>query len=168
MAFAFIFRVLDEHYTPILVSVCEKFRQDYIHGLQGQWASLFCYQWRDCWVEDALSQTMARYVQCFIIFLFTSFTYSLLFHYSGLDWIISRVDDEECNDVGFKDALVMQDIQPIGALSRVVLGTLMKQPWVPYEYKCLLFCFATDPTEDEVHHAFCRFSCNRHINIFQM
>ena len=62
----------------------------------------------------------------------------------------------------------MQDIQPIGALSRVVLGTLMKQPWVPYEYKCLLFCFATDPTEDEVHHAFCRFSCNRHINIFQM
>ena len=103
-----------------------------------------------------------------LFFLFTSSTYSLLFLYSGLDWIISRVDDEECNDVGFKDALVMQDIQPIGALSRVVLGTLMKQPWVPYEYKCLLFCFATDPTEDEVHHAFCRFSCNRHINIFQM
>ena len=81
-----------------------------------------------------------------LFFLFTFSTYPLLFIYSGLDWIISRVDDEECNDVGFKDALVMQDIQPIGALSRVVLGTLMKQPWVPYEYKCLLFCFGfVDP-----------------------
>ena len=99
---------------------------------------------------------------------FTSSTSFLLFLFRGLDWIISRVDDEECNDVGFKDALVMQDIQPIGGLCRVVLGTLMKQQWVPYEYKCLLFCFATDPTEDEIHHAFCRFSCNRHINIFQM
>ena len=64
---SFIFRVLDEHYAPILVSVCEKFRQDYINGLQGEWASLFRYQWRDCWVEAALSQTMARYVQCLII-----------------------------------------------------------------------------------------------------
>ena len=168
MAFAFIFRVLDEQYTPILVGVCEKFRQDYIHGLQQQWASLFCYQWRDCWVEDALSYTMARYVQCFIISVINFYSTLFVFFYRGLDWIISRVDDEQCNDVGFKDALVMRDIQPIGALSRVVLGTLMKEPWVPYEFKCLLFCFATDPTEDEVHHAFCQFSCNRHINIFQM
>ena len=99
---------------------------------------------------------------------YSLFNLSFVVPYSGLDLIIARVDDEECNDVGFKDALVMQDIQPIGALARVVLGTLMKQPWVPYEYKCLLFCFATDPTEDEVHHAFCRLSCNRHVNIFQM
>ena len=80
---SFIFRVLDEHYAPILVSVCEKFRQDYIHGLQGQWASLFCYQWRDCWVEDALSQTMARYVQCFIIFLIH---FSNVFFVVPLQW----------------------------------------------------------------------------------
>ena len=168
MVIRFNFRVVDDQYTPIVLGVLEKFRQDYIHGLQQQWASLFCYQWRDCWVEDALSYTMARYVQCFIISVINFYSTLFVFFYRGLDWIISRVDDEQCNDVGFKDALVMQDIQPIGALSRVVLGTLMKQPWVPYEYKCLLFCFATDPTEDEVHHAFCRFSCNRHINIFQM
>ena len=66
-ALLFHFRVLDEHYAPILVSVCEKFRQDYINGLQREWASLFLLQWRDCWVEAALSQTMARYVQCLII-----------------------------------------------------------------------------------------------------
>ena len=105
-------------------------------------------------------------VSVFLLLIFYSTLF--VFLYRGLDFIISRVDDEQCNDVGFKDALVMRDIQPIGALSRVVLGTLMKQPWVPYEFKCLLFCFATDPTEDEVHHAFCRFSCNRHVNIFQM
>ena len=111
---------------------------------------------------------MARYVQCFIISVINFYSTLFVFFYRGLDWIISRVDDEQCNDVGFKDALVMRDIQPIGALSRVVLGTLMKEAWVPYEFKCLLFCFATDPTEDEVHHAFCQFSCNRHVNIFQM
>ena len=49
------------------------------------------------------------------------------------------MDDENVNDVEFKDALVMQDIQPIGGLCRVVLGTIMTQQWVPYEYKALLF-----------------------------
>ena len=88
--------------------------------------------------------------------------------FRGVEWIISRVDDEDVNDVEFKDALVMQDIRPIGGLCRVVLGTIMTQQWVPLEYKALLFCFATDRTEDEVHHAFSRFSCNRNINIFQM
>ena len=66
-ALLFHFRVLDGHYAPILVSVCEKFRHDYLNGLQGEWASLFRLQWRDCWVEAALNQTMARYVQSFII-----------------------------------------------------------------------------------------------------
>ena len=55
------------------------------------------------------------------------------------------MDDENVNDVEFKDALVMQDIQPIGGLCRVVLGTIMEQQWVPYEYKALLFCFAPHP-----------------------
>ena len=86
----------------------------------------------------------------------------------GVEWIIEKVDDEECNDVDFKNDLVVQDIRPIGGLCRVVLGTIMNQEWVPLEYKALLFCFSTDRTEDEVHHAFCRFSCNRNINIFQM
>ena len=66
-ALLFHFRVLDGHYAPILVSVCEKFRHDFLNGLQGEWASLFRLQWRDCWVEAALNQTMARYVQSLII-----------------------------------------------------------------------------------------------------
>ena len=70
--------------------------------------------------------------------------------------------------MGFKDPLVMQDISPIGGLSRVVLSTIMNEGWVPFEYKALLFCFATNPTEDEEHHAFARFSCQRQVNIFQM
>ena len=60
-------RVLDGEYTPILISVCEKFRFDYINGLQREWASLYCLQWRHSWVEAALNQTMARYVQSLII-----------------------------------------------------------------------------------------------------
>ena len=71
--------------------------------------------------------------------------------------------------MGFKDALVMQDIRPIGGLSRVVLSTIMNEGWVPFEFKCLLFCFATNPTEDEEHHAFARFArYQRQVNIFQM
>ena len=86
----------------------------------------------------------------------------------GLEDLITKVDDEDVNDVGFKDALVMQDIGPIGGLSRVVLSTIMNEGYVPLEYKALLFCFATNPTEDEEHHAFARFSCQRQVNIFQM
>ena len=60
------FRVLDSHYAPILVSACEKFRYDYIHGLQGEWSRLFLLQWRNTRVEDALQQIMDRYVHLFI------------------------------------------------------------------------------------------------------
>ena len=88
--------------------------------------------------------------------------------FRGPDYLISRVDDEDVNDVDFKSDLVMQDIGPIGGLSRVVLSTVMEQAWIPLEWKCLLFCFSTNPTEDEEHHAFARFSCQRHVNIFQL
>ena len=62
LTFDFCSRVLDGHYAPILVAVCEKFRYDYIHGLQGEWAQLFRLQWRNCWVEGALDEIMAKYV----------------------------------------------------------------------------------------------------------
>ena len=150
------FRVLDSHYAPILVSACEKFRYDYIHGLQREWATLFLLQWRNTWVEDALQQTMDRCVHLLIFQFFTLLT-PLTPFFRGLDYLISRVDDEDVNDVDFKSDLVMQDIRPIGGLSRVVLSTIMEQAWIPYEWKCLLFCFSTNPTEDEVHHAFARF-----------
>ena len=119
------------------------------------------------WVEAALHQTMARYVQS-LIFLLCFISQCPFCFFRGVDWIIEKVDDEECDDVDFKTDLVMQDIRPIGGLCRVVLGTIMNQQWVPLEFKALLFCFSTDRVEDEVHHAFCRFSCNRNINIFQM
>ena len=112
---------------------------------------------------------MARFVQLLIILVFTPPTLFVLFFSRGLEDLITRVDDEDVNDVGFKDALVMQDIGPIGGLSRVVLSTIMNEGYVPLEYKALLFCFATNPTEDEEHHAFARFArYQRQVNIFQM